>query len=223
MAFLVTFNPDTSPHLRFSFCRGDFASLEDFMIDTKVMDYAGGFCARNAESRSMPVSEDNRVEGGDVCRRVLSYEQRGEIISAYLEVLDVLGTPIGLESDLPYSKEDIRLAIFQELVQDPTSEFRERLEIAYIQLEIFIPYDDFKIIADFKYASIQAQKMADTGDPSSVIRSAGIMKKAKGDRVVKIQESIYEKMRERSAQIRGIGVSARVMNHVIENPGQTCF
>ena len=193
------------------------------MIDTKVMDYAGGFCMRNHESRTMPLSGDNRIEDGDVCQCGFSYEQRWEIISAYLEVLDVLGTSMGVDSDLPHSKEDIRLAIFQELVENPTSEFREQLEIAFIQLEIFIPYDDYKTIVDFKYASLQAQEMADTGDPTSVIRSAGIMKKAKGDRVVKIQESIYEKMRERSAQIRGIGVTARVMNYVVENPGQACF
>lgn len=193
------------------------------MIDRKVMDYAGGICTRNHESRRMPLLEEKRIEDGDVCPCDLGYEQRWEIISAYLEVLDVLGTPIGVESDLPYAKEDIRLAIFQELVENPTSEFREQLEIAFVQLEIFIPYDDYKTVADFKYASIQAQEMADTGDPNSVIRSAGIMKRAGGDRVVQIQESIYEKMTARVAQIRGIGVTTRVMNYVVENPGQACF
>jgi hypothetical protein len=197
--------------------------VEDFMIEMEVMDYAGGFSTRNHEGRRMPFSEEDRIEDGNVCPRGFNYEQRWEIISAYLEVLDVLGSAMGVEADLPYSKEDIRLAIFQELVENPTGEFREQLEIAFIQLEIFIPYDDFKTVADFKYAIIQAQEMADMGDPTSVIRSAGIMKKAGGDRVVKIQESIYEKMRERSAQIRGIGVTARVMNYVVENPDQACF
>jgi hypothetical protein len=183
------------------------------MIEGKVVDNTG----------SLRTREDNSREDADTYLCGLSYERRWEIITAYLELLEGLGAPMGVESELPYSKEDIRLAIFQELVENPNSEFRDQLEIAYMQLETFVPYDDYKTVADFKCASLRAQEMTDSGDPTSVMKSVGIMRRAEGDRAVKIQEGISEKMRERFAQIRGIAVTARVMNRVFENSGQACF
>lgn len=192
------------------------------MIDTKIMDDAGGLCTRGPESRGMPLSEESRNENGDACLCRFSYEQRWEIISAYLEVLERLVSSMGVESDLPYSKGQIRFAIFQELAENPSSEFRYQLEIAYMQLESFIPYEDYKTVADFKYASFQAEGMADPGDPTSVIKSAGIMRKVKGDRAVRIQEAVSQKMRERFAQIREIGVADCLLNCLLDNSPQVC-
>jgi hypothetical protein len=192
------------------------------MIDTGIT-CACGLCTRVSENRGIPPFEESRKEDVDECLLGLDYEQRWEVISAFLEVLEKLSAPMGIESDLPHSKERIRLAIFQELVENPNSEFRDQLEIAYMQLEVFIPYDDYKTITDFKNASLKAQEMTDPADPTSVLRSVGIMKKAKGDRAVKIQEAISEKMMERIAQIRELGVTARVMGCIHENPGQAYF
>jgi hypothetical protein len=195
------------------------------MIDARIMDCVGSLLNKNSESRGLPLPED-RGEDADCCSRGsvldLNHEQRWEIISAYLEVLENLGAPIGIEADLPYPKEQIRFAICRELVKNPNSELRDQLEIAYMQLEIFLPYDDYKTIADFKNASMEAEEMADPADPTSLIRWAGVMKKVKGDRAVKIQEAISKKMRERLVQIQEIGAVGSTVNCVFENSRQVC-
>ena len=69
-------------------------------------------------------------------------------------------------------------------------------------LETFIPIDEYRIIEDFKCASICAQQVAKIGDPTSILRSARIVRMGKGDRAVRLQEKIYEKMMERRLQIQ---------------------
>jgi hypothetical protein len=134
----------------------------------------------------------------------LSAEKRQEIIFAYLGKLEQTSSTVAMESDLPYEKGLIRLAILEELLENPETELRGHLEIAYVQLESFIPYEEFMVMADFKNASRVARQMADTGDPASIIDSARIMKKVKGDRAVSIQEQISDKMKKRLAQLQKI-------------------
>ncbi len=135
----------------------------------------------------------------------MSFETRWSIIKAYLRVLERMSEPLAVESDLPFSKEEIRHAIFRELTENPTSEWRQNLEIAFVQLESFIPYEEYRIVADFKNASFLAQEMADMRDPTSIIRSASIMKRARGDRAVDIQEKISERMKKSMMLIQEVG------------------
>ncbi len=129
-------------------------------------------------------------------------EKRWRIISAYLLVLENMSGPIAVISDLPYSKERIGEAILQELTEDPESDLRRQLEIAYVQLESFIPYKEYLVIEDFKDASLRAQRIADMGDPTSILMSARIMRRAKGDSAVRLEEKIYEKMNLRHLQLQ---------------------
>lgn len=129
-------------------------------------------------------------------------QQRWQLICAYLRVLDRTNGPIAVESDLPCPKELIAEAILQELADDPDSDLRRRLEIAYIQLESFIPYRDYRIIEDFKEASQRAQRLADMGDPTSIIRSVRMMRQARGDSAIRLEEKIHERMNARSLQLQ---------------------
>lgn len=131
-------------------------------------------------------------------------EQRRQIISAYLQVVENISGTLAPESALPYSKQQIGEAILQELAEDPESDLRRRLEIAYIQLESFVPCKDFRMIEDFKDASQRAQDIADVGDPSSILMSARIMRTAKGERAVKLEERIHEQMNARHFQVKKI-------------------
>ncbi len=131
-------------------------------------------------------------------------EQRRQIIFAYLEVVENMGGPLAPDSDLPYSKEQIGEAILQTLADDPDSDLRRRLEIAYILLESFIPCKDYRMIEDFKNASRRAQDIADVGNPTSILMSARIMKTAMGERAVKLEEKIYEQMNARHFQVQKI-------------------
>lgn len=132
----------------------------------------------------------------------LDEDRRWEIISAYGHLLEKCSSPVEREEDLPYPKKVIRSAIYEELRENPDSEFRSHLEIAFAQLESFLPQTDYRVIEDFKYASKLALDLARSGDPVNVIASARILKQGKGERALRIQEKISEKMRERLAQIR---------------------
>jgi hypothetical protein len=135
-------------------------------------------------------------------------EQRYSIIRAYLQVLDGVKGPLAVDSALPYPKEQIGQAILDELVEDPECDLRRRLEIAYVLLESFIPLEEYRVIEDFKSASFRAQQIADMGDPVSILRSARIMRKAKGESAVRLQEKIHEKMTARQSRIIELGHSS---------------
>jgi hypothetical protein len=140
-------------------------------------------------------------------RQRLSREQRWEVIRAYFQKLDMTKGPVAEESGLPYTKGLIRLAIFQEILENPNCEMRNQLEISYVQLESFISREEHGIIAGFMAESRRLEEMADTGDPTSIMNSVHMIKKGMGDLAVGIQEKISERMKRRLAQIREIGRS----------------
>ena len=128
-------------------------------------------------------------------------EQRSRIICAYFQVLEDLKGPVAADSVLPFHKEQIGQAIIGELADGSEEYLRRRLEIAYVLLESFIPDEEFRVIEDFKIASLCASKLADMGDPASILKSARMTRRANGDSAVRLQEKIYEKMRKRQLQI----------------------
>ncbi len=140
------------------------------------------------------------------CFAIMDNEHRWEIISAYGRALERCSSPVERESDLPYPKELIRQAIYEELLENPDYELRSHLEVAFAQLEAFVPHDEFDVVQQFKMVSTLVQEMTKSGDPDDIIASAGILKQARGERAVRIHESISEKMRRRLNQIRAIGM-----------------
>jgi hypothetical protein len=127
--------------------------------------------------------------------------QRSAIVQAYLKVLENINRPIAVDDELPFPKEQIGQAILCELAEEPECDLRRRLEIAYVLLESFIPYEDYRVIEDFKNASLRAQEAAEVGNPTSLLRSAQIVKRANGDCAVRLLEKIYEKMTEKQRQL----------------------
>lgn len=149
-----------------------------------------------------------------IFRREKSFEMiadrnlRWKILSAYRRVLRSCSSTVEKESLLPFPKETIRGAIWAELLENPCGEYRGDLEVAFVQLESFVPDEEFRVIEEFKRASSIAQELAKTGDLGDLILSARILKNARGDKAVRIQERITEKMRKRQRQIQKIGCSA---------------
>jgi hypothetical protein len=137
---------------------------------------------------------------------LMSAEQRGEVISRYEQLLQKYSAPVAREADLPYPKKLIRRAIREELSENPDFEMRSYLEIAFVQLECFLPPEEFKVVHDFKRASALAQELAKSGDPRDIVASAGILSKVKGDKAVRILEKISRKIRQRIAEIRAISL-----------------
>jgi len=138
--------------------------------------------------------------------RLMSAEQRREVISRYEQLLEKYSAPVARAADLPYPKELIRRAIREELSENPDFEMRSYLEIAFVQLECFLPPEEFNVVHDFKRASALAQELAKSGDPRDIVASAGILSKVKGDKAVRILEKISRKIRRRIAEIRAISL-----------------
>ncbi len=133
--------------------------------------------------------------------RIQPWSKGPVLFAPTCEVLEDMKGPIAVDSELPCPKEQIGKAILRELAEDPESDLRRRLEIAYVQLESFIPYEEYRVIEDFKDASLFAQQIADMGDPTSILRSARIIRRANGESAVRLQEKIHEKMTERQLQV----------------------
>lgn len=138
---------------------------------------------------------------------VMDKTKRIEIISAYGKVLEECPSPLRRESDLPFSKELISEAIVRELTENPDSELLTHLEIAYVELASFLPNDEFNVIEDFKHTGTLAEEIARSGSPRDIIASAQILKRVKGEKAVRIQEKISEKMRTRLNQMRALGMT----------------
>ncbi len=158
-----------------------------------------------AREELIPVTMGECGEEYECCHRDLTHERMWRIISAYLLVLEDIKGPIAADSELPFPKELIGQAILQELADDPEGDLRRRLEIAYVRLESFIPYEEYRVIEDFKDVSLRAEEAADMRDPTSILRSVRIMSNAKGESAVRIEEKIYEKMTARHLQIQQLG------------------
>ena len=95
----------------------------------------------------------------------------------------------------------MRKQFCSELADDPQSDLRKQLEIGYVLLESFVSYDEYRAVEDFKNASFCAEQIADSRNPSSILKSARIMKKVRGERAVRVQERIHEKMKKRQLEL----------------------
>jgi hypothetical protein len=129
-------------------------------------------------------------------------QERRKTIASYQELLEKWRASVGPESVLPFPKSLIAAAIYQELMDNPACDRRTELEIAYVQLESFIPDEEYCILSDFKNVATLAQELAATGEPDCIFAAVSLLEKPKGDIAVMIQESISQKMQGRLKQIR---------------------
>ncbi len=130
---------------------------------------------------------------------------RSVIISAYLKCLQGLQSPVAQEVDLPYPKYIIRQAIWNEVKDNPDSEMRDQLEIAYSQLESFLPQEEYEVLRGFQFACALTWEVTKSGNPRDIIASARLLSRCQGNRAVEIQERISHRMRRRREEIRSIG------------------
>jgi hypothetical protein len=135
----------------------------------------------------------------------LNSEKRHHIVSTYMKTLDALKSPVRNESELPYSKPLIQKAIIEELYDDPDSEMRGHLEVGFVEIESFIPSEDFELLQTFKEACSQAEALARAGTPRDILASCRLVEQVPGDRAVRVLEGISRAMRDRFKDIQTIG------------------
>lgn len=76
----------------------------------------------------------------------ISVRQRANIITEYNKVLENRKYTVGKASDLPFSKELIRKAIVQELLNPTYKSQIHAMETAYLELETFVCEKEFEVI-----------------------------------------------------------------------------
>lgn len=141
------------------------------------------------------------------CSKRLDSKRRREIIAEYGRILKKHSSCIERETDLPFPKDLIRQAIYEELLENPENELTSHLEIAFAQLEAFLPDHEYHIMQQFKLTGNFAESLAKSGNPGDIIKSARCLKKVKGDHAVRIQERVSEKIQKRLQQIRSFRIS----------------
>lgn len=102
--------------------------------------------------------------------------KRVEIISAFGAVLEKGKSLVGRESDLPFPKELIRLAMAEELV-NPTfclsgyslPETLGVMEASFIMLESFVSDEEHLQVQRYELVLQSAQQLKDSNDKTSVL------------------------------------------------------
>ena len=186
-------------------CAGKEAS-SDMKPWRGIMKLVG--CGNDGKRPALPLKDRGMHKGPLRAARqprALDCERRIEIIAAYAHVLEHCSSPVEPESALPYPKELIRQAIHDELTENPETEFRSHLEIAFVRLESFLPAVEYEVLSNFKMADMKAIEVAKSGTPRDIMASARILQEVKIDWAVSIQERISEEMQKRLEQIRATG------------------
>lgn len=129
---------------------------------------------------------------------------RHEIIHDYLETLDLLKSPIRIEWELPRSKREIQQAIREELLENPGSDIRDQLEMAYAEIESFISVEEYELLSRFRETCSIAEQLAESGTPGDILASSRLMERICGEKAVKVLERISHAMRKQLDSIRSV-------------------
>jgi len=132
--------------------------------------------------------------------------QRIEIISAFGAVLEKGKSLVGRESNLPFPKELIRLAMAEELVSPTLPETLGVIEAGFIELESFVSDEEYLQVQRFDHALAKVQQLTDPNDKTSALEAAKALAEV-GDaatqvmnRVNKLTEARFQQL----AQIRAL-------------------
>jgi hypothetical protein len=156
-----------------------------------------------AEGRPLGFSSPGEVSGA---HELPGEARRQQIITSYLETLERLKSPIRSKSELPFAKHDIQRAIVEELLENPESDVRSCLEVAYAEIESFIPVEEYELLQRFKETFTLAEELAAGGAPKDIVASSRLVERISGEKAVGVLERISFAMRRQFRSIRSIGM-----------------
>ena len=134
----------------------------------------------------------------------MTAEARRKIIHHYLHALECLKSPVRIDWELPSSRRDIEEAIREELLENPTSDMREQLEVAYAQIESFVSLEEYELLNRFKETCSVAERLARSGTPQDIVVSSRLMERICGEKAVEVVERISQAMKRQLDFIRSI-------------------
>lgn len=134
---------------------------------------------------------------------LMDSNQRIEIIAAYGDVLENRTFSVGRESDLPFPKQLIREALSEELLNPTYPEMLNALEVGFVELESFLPEEQYLLVTQFEKAVTDAHKTVDAGEVQSLKKAASSIAKS-GELVREIQQEISQRYEERLRQVQNM-------------------
>mgnify|MGYP001103337434 CR=1 FL=1 len=142
-------------------------------------------------------------------------KSRQAIISAYGKALQNRAYSCGKESDLPYPKNIIRQANAEELLMGNLDEKEHNaFEVGFIELESFIPDEEFKPIKAWEDNLRKGQEMIKEKPPGKIDQKNLVDELAKMISKMPFPEDtnkrVLERMYKRLEQIQAIKILAEI-------------
>ena len=133
----------------------------------------------------------------------MNSNERMRIISDYGAVLENNIFSVGRDSDLPFPKELIREALSQEILNPTNIATLNALDIGFLELESFLPDEEYRLVTKFWQAVNNAEEMIDTGDTKSIKEIVPLIKE-RDEAVLEILRKISEQQETRLRQLENI-------------------
>ena len=133
-----------------------------------------------------------------------------ELIDSYSLVLQELPqVPYHSESELPFPKNTIRRAIASALLKEIIPSDRNILEDAYLQLENFLPPEEFEIVDAFTSLAFDGEVLVDeidrgledSGDLENLMKKMG---DEPSRRAIRLIDIVGARIEERQGELQAI-------------------
>lgn len=128
--------------------------------------------------------------------------RRQAIISAYAEVLHRRASDVGREGDLPHSKNLIRQAIREAVLEGADAHDLDALKVGYMELETFISDTDYKLVARFDGLFDNLKDKTDGYWNKAGFDQLVDQVSASGDDASRIRDGVARRMRSRRDELR---------------------
>ena len=130
---------------------------------------------------------------------------RQNIIRAYGLVLERhYSFTVGPESKLPFPKDLIRRAIVEAFLEETDPDQRNTLEHGYIELEAFLPDEEFELVQACHTALFSLEPLEKSSNPEDHERARQIVEQLPSRRFKEIQENISKRMSERLKDLQAL-------------------
>ncbi len=125
-----------------------------------------------------------------------------KVINSYGQVLTKRNSMVGLETDLPYSKDLIRRAIALVLLTGELSDKeRDDLEGGYLELESYIPAQEYEVYKNFETSLFNAEQIVKSGEEEDIKKAILTVANSPGDRASEILGNINRRKKQRINEI----------------------
>lgn len=145
----------------------------------------------------------------------LNPQRRLAMISEFGRVLMRRTLPVSPESALPFSREFLEQAIFEELCEAHDDERRGQIEALFAAIESFLPQDQYEIVERCEMTARKCEAAAGAGDWATVNSLNGALEKDR-EKYGQIEKNLLARYQHQSDLLR-----RKLAEHSQAKPGFT--